>query len=139
MLLEARDERVCAMTAQRGDRIVPQHRAGGMGGGKSKHDLHGLVWLDSIVNGQIEADATLQAMAFAWGVKVRAVDPARVPVFYRHEHAWFVLEGVERREVSAVVALDMMLAAYGDRYLAWKATADESPRAALLVARGGRF
>jgi len=135
--LEARDGRVCVMTAVTGESLVPQHRAGGMGGRRNKHELPRLLWLDSVTNGLIESDPYWQAAAKAWGVKISLhADPELIPVFYRHLHAWFVLEGDSRREVSPVVALDMMLAFYGDAYLEWKATADGNDRARALYERG---
>lgn len=134
--LEARDGRVCVMTAATGERLVPQHRAGGMGGRRGKHTLPNLVWLDSIPNGLIESDADWQAVAKAWGVKISLhVDPSRVPVFMQHEFGWFVLEGDGRRPVPALVALDMMLDIYGDQYLTWKAVADSSERSLALWTR----
>lgn len=135
--LDERDRRVCVMTSAETERIVPQHRQGGMGGRKDKHRLVNLVWLDSIVNGLIESDAEWQAHALAWGVKVPGWvnDPARVPVFFASELAWFALEGDARREVLPLVALDMMLEVYGDDYLLWKAVADGTQRARALYVR----
>lgn len=135
--LEARDGRVCVLTAVTGETLSPQHRQGGAGGRKNKHRLANLLWLDSIVNGLIESDPDWQAIANAWGVKISLhADPERIPVYYRHEHAWCVLEGDERRRITAVEALDMMLAFYGDAYLKWKAIADGTDRAGLLYERG---
>jgi hypothetical protein len=138
--LERRDGRVCAMTATTGDRLVPQHRAGGMGGRKNKHELPRLLWLDSIVNGWIESDPIWQATAKAWGVKISLhADPTKVPVFFQHEHAWFVLEGDGRKFVTATVALDMMLDVYDeDAYFAWKSIADDTAQSRALNLRGGR-
>lgn len=137
--LDARDApygRVCVMTGTSSERIVPQHRAGGMGGRKGKHQLPNLLWMDSITNGLIETDADWQAVAKAWGVKISLhVEATLVPVFFRHEHAWFVLEGDTRREVPALVALDMMLDVYGDQYLTWKTVADSTGRALALWRR----
>ncbi|GGD33274.1 hypothetical protein GCM10010915_12080 [Microbacterium faecale] len=135
--LEDRDGRVCVMTAAAGETLSPQHRQGGAGGRRDKHRLANLLWLDSIANGLIESDPEWQAIAKAWGVKISLhADPELIPVFYRHLHAWFVLEGDERHEVSAAVALDMMLAFYGETYLMWKAIADGTDRAWALAARG---
>lgn len=135
--LEARDGRVCVMTGTTGDRLVPQHRAGGMGGRKNKHSLPRLLWLDSIANDLIESDPEWQALALAYGVKISLhVAPERVPVFFRHEHAWFVLEGDGRREVSTTVAQAMMLDVYGEeKYLLWKAIADGTDRGVALYRR----
>ncbi|KSU52870.1 hypothetical protein [Microbacterium enclense] len=138
--LSRRDGFVCVWTATEGDRLVPQHRQGGMGGRPDKHRTENLLWLDSLLNGGIEADADLAEIAKAYGIKVPiwVPDVAAVPVFFAHEHAWFLLEGDERREISAVEALDRMHQIYGDEYFAWKARADQSPRAALLALRGSR-
>ncbi len=136
--LDKRDGvRRCVMTGTEGDRIIPQHRQGGMGGRKDKHQPVNVVWLDSILNGLIEHDAGWQDTARAWGVKVPiwVRDVAAVPVYFRFEHAWFVLEGDGRRQITAVDALDRMLEAYGDDYLAWKAIADDSERSRALLNR----
>lgn len=132
--------RRCVMTGTEGDRIIPQHRQGGMGGRRDKHQPVNVLWLDSILNGLIEHDAGWQATAKAWGVKVPiwVRDVAAVPVFFRFEHAWFVLEGDGRREITAADALDRMLDVYGDDYLQWKVVADDSERSRVLLMRGGR-
>ena len=132
--------RRCVMTGTEGDRIIPQHRQGGMGGRPDKHRPVNVLWLDSLMNGHIESDAHWQATAKAWGVKVPlwVRDVAVVPVYFRFEHAWFLLEGDGRREISAVDALDRMLEVYGDDYLLWKAAADNTHRAHVLLSRGGR-
>lgn len=135
-LLTRRDGHVCAMTAQDTDRLVPQHRTGGMGGSPTKHRLANLIWLDSIYNGLIESDAELAAVASAWGVKVRLhARPENVPVFFQHEHAWFRLDGEIRIRISAIEAGEMMHDVYGDQYFAWKATADRTARAVVLGVR----
>ena len=142
--LDARDAddgtRRCVMTGTEGDRIIPQHRQGGMGGRRDKHQPVNVLWLDSILNGLIEHDAGWQATAKAWGVKVPiwVRDVAAVPVFFRFEHAWFVLEGDGRREITAADALERMLDVYGDDYLQWKVVADDSERSRVLLMRGGR-
>lgn len=128
--------RACVLTGSEGDRIVPQHRQGGMGGRKDKHAPARVLWIDSIFNGLIEHDPEWQAIAMATGVKLwSTVDPERVPVWFRREQTWFVLEGDGRREVSAPTALEMMLDVYGDRYLLWKAVADQTDRARALYLR----
>jgi hypothetical protein len=137
--LSRRDGFVCVWTATTGDRLVPQHRKGGAGGRPDKHRTENLLWLDSLLNGFIEAHAHLAEIAKAYGIKVPiwVADVAAVPVFFQHEHAWFLLEGDTRREITAVEALDRMHTVYGDEYFQWKARADESPQAALLALRGG--
>lgn len=82
--LEHRDGRRSAWTGNESDTLVPQHRQGGMGGRRSKHRLSNVVWLESDVNGAIEADPTLQAEAVRRGIKIGGhADPSTVPV----EHA----------------------------------------------------
>jgi hypothetical protein len=132
--------RACVLTGVQTDRIVPQHRQGGMGGRKDKHRLPNLLWLDSLLNGFIESDAEWAAIAKAYGVKVPiwVKDVSTVPVFYAAELTWFVLEGDGRREVTPAQALDMMLEVYGDDYLLSKAVADGTDRARALYLRSVR-
>lgn len=140
LAIERRDGvRRCVMTGTEGDRIVPQHRQGGMGGRADKHRPCNVVWLDSLVNGHVEADAEWQAIAKAWGVKVPiwVADVTAVPVYFRFEHAWFLLEGESRRLITPIDALDRMLAVYGDDYLLWKGIADDTDRSRALFLRGG--
>lgn len=134
---DAQRDRECVMTGTQGERLVPQHRQGGMGGRKNKHQLVNLVWLDSILNGLLESDADWAAIATAWGVKVPVwvKDVSAVPVFYRYEHSWFVLEGDTRRMIHARDAMTMMLDVYGDEYFKWKAVADATDRALALFLR----
>lgn len=125
--------RRCVLTGVESDRVVPQHRQGGMGGRPDKHRPENVLWCDSILNGLIESDATWQDIAKAWGVKVPiwVRDVTAVPVFFRHEHAWFAITREGRREIPALEALDMMLAVYGDDYFTWKIAADSTDRALL--------
>lgn len=82
--LEQRDGRRSAWTGNESDTLVPQHRQGGMGGRKSKHRLSNVVWLESDINGLIEADPAMQAEAVRRGIKISGHDdPEDVPV----EHA----------------------------------------------------
>jgi len=135
--LSNRDGFVCVWTATQGDRLIPQHRQGGMGGRPDKHRTENLLWLDSILNGLIEADASLAEIAKVYGIKVPiwVKDVAAVPVFFAHEQRWFILEGDTRREITAADALDRMHAIYGDEYFQWKARADRSPHAAIYAMR----
>lgn len=137
--LDRRDgARRCVMTGEETDRVVPQHRQGGMGGRPDKHRPENVLWLDSIINGLIESDAEWAGAAKAHGVKVPlwVKDVSLVPVFFTHEHAWFRLNGNEREQVSAVTALDMMLDVYPEsEYLEWKALADDTDRARALRGR----
>ena len=81
--VDARDGRVCAWHGHSCDpeTLSPQHRAGGMGGSRTKHRLSNVVWLDSITNGLIESDPELAREARARGIKIsQHSDPSRVPV-----------------------------------------------------------
>lgn len=119
-LLDTRDGHVCVVHGYDTGRLVPQHRAGGMGGGKSKHRPENVLWLDSLSNGFIESDSEQQRMAMARGIKVsKFVDPARVPVFYAHEWSWFRLVRDDREPVTGPEAMEMMHAVYGDSYVGW--------------------
>lgn len=85
--LDARDGRVCAWHGESSEcdpeTLVPQHRQGGMGGRKGKHRLSNLVWLDSLTNGLIEADAGLQAEAVRRGIKISGFDePSHAPIHH---------------------------------------------------------
>lgn len=82
--LDRRDGHVCAWYGTDTGRLVPQHRQGGAGGRRDKHRLSNVVWLDSILNGLIEADAAYQAEARRRGIKISLhADPEQEPI----EHA----------------------------------------------------
>ncbi|MDQ7877343.1 hypothetical protein Q9R08_05065 [Microbacterium sp. QXD-8] len=82
-MLDKRDGHRCAWTGEESDRLVPQHRAGGMGGSPSKHRASNVVWLDSIRNGLIESDPELQAEALRRGIKVsKFADTTEVPILH---------------------------------------------------------
>ena len=143
LALDRRDAargRACVLSGAQNDRIVPQHRQGGMGGRTHKHRLVNLLWIDSILNGLIETDADWAKLATARGVKVPlwVDEPARVPVYFANEHRWYTLHGEQRQEITPAAALDIMLDVYGDLYLEWKAMADDTPRARALFARAAR-
>lgn len=81
--LEKRDGHRSAWTGEDVPELVPQHRAGGMGGGKSKHRLSNVVWLESSLNGLIESDPYYQAEAKRRGIKIsQHDDPSAVPVIH---------------------------------------------------------
>ena len=141
LALDRRDAlrgRACVMSGSQSDRIVPQHRQGGMGGRKNKHRLTNVLWLDSILNGWIESDAGWAAQAQAWGVKVPVWvdDERRVPVYFANEGRWYRLCGESRDEITAATAIDMMIDVYGEaEYFRLKALADDTARARLLSTR----
>lgn len=95
--LEARDGRECAWHGVDGcdpDTLVPQHRQGGMGGSKRKHRLSNLVWLCSLMNGEIESDADLAEEARRRGIKVsQHTDPVLVPVEFPSGRFWLTDDG----------------------------------------------
>jgi hypothetical protein len=73
--LDERDGHVSAWSGieyQKGDDdpLVPQHRQGGMGGGKRKHRLSNVVWLESWRNQAIEDDADAAQEARDRGIKI---------------------------------------------------------------------
>lgn len=81
--LDARDGHRCAWTGRESDTLVPQHRQGGMGGRRGKHRLSNVVWLDSIINGRIEAEPDWQLEAARRGIKISLHDdPEDVPVLH---------------------------------------------------------
>lgn len=135
--LSERDGFVCVWTATTGDRLIPQHRQGGMGGRPDKHRTENLLWLDSILNGRIEAESALADIAKALGIKVPiwVKDVSAVPVFFAHENRWFAFEGDGRRVITAVDAVDRMHTVYGDEYFQWKARADATPHAGIYAMR----
>lgn len=135
--LTARDGHHCIWTATETERLVPQHRQGGMGGRRDKHALPRMVWLDSIVNGLIESDPVMQTIAKAWGIKISIhANAEQLPVFRPHMHAWFLLQGDGRVEITSLEALDRMHGFYGDEFFAWKTIADRNPYAGILALRG---
>lgn len=92
--LDERDGHVCAWLGYDTGRLVPQHRAGGMGGAKSKHRIENLVWLDSGINGLIESDAGWAAEARARGIKISIHDDPRLrPVTMLGSEWWLTADG----------------------------------------------
>jgi hypothetical protein len=138
-LLTDRDGRSCIMTGTETERLVPQHRQGGMGGRANKHRLPNVLWLDSILNGLITSDAKLQKLAKVWGVAVSLhADVEEVPVFRPHMRQWFLLRGDHRYPITPLEALDRMHAVYGDDYFTWKTEVEQPPGALVLAMRGAR-
>jgi len=87
--LDERDGHVSAWTGNEytpgpDDVLVPQHRQGGMGGRRGKHRLSNVVWLESLINGEITANPEMQAEAKRRGIAISLHDePSHVPI----EHA----------------------------------------------------
>jgi len=90
-----------------------------MGGSKQRPGATDGLTLCGPCNEACEASMQQLALAYGWKAK-RWTDPTKVPVYYPHEFAWFRLEGVTRHLITAVVALDMMHAVYGDEYFQWR-------------------
>lgn len=124
-IVDARDPRTCTLTGYRGPRVVPQHRRGGAGWHPDKHRAANIVWLDSLINGRIEAEPHLQLQAKVYGIKVPFwADPEMVPVWYSTESAWFALKGDERIPLTTDDAHGMMHATYGPDWTGWLATVE---------------
>lgn len=65
------------------DVLVPQHRQGGMGGGKGKQRLSNLVWLESELNGLIEDNAAYATEARGRGIKISIhANPQHEPIIH---------------------------------------------------------
>ncbi|WP_102191522.1 hypothetical protein [Microbacterium aurantiacum] len=103
------------------DALTFQHRRRvGMGGSKNvPAPVDGLTLCATCNNG---CEHAMQDLALARGWKVRAwvTSPERVPVFFRKDHAWFRLEGLNRIRISYAVAMEMGCAVYGDEWMRWQ-------------------
>jgi len=98
--LEARDGHECVWHGETcgTDTLVPQHRQGGMGGRRNKHRLSNLLWLCSLTNGLIEADAELAEEARRRGIKISLhADPCVIPVEYSDGEVWWLDDAGGRR------------------------------------------
>lgn len=101
------------------DALTFQHRrAVGMGGSKVRPGAADGVTACLTCNGEFERSMIVLALAYGWKAE-KWTNPTEVPVYYPHEFQWHRLDGVTRRPVSGVVALDMMHAVYGDKYMHW--------------------
>lgn len=103
------------------DPLEWNHRAAvGMGGSQRRPGAVEGVVLCRVCNQGIESDAGLMLRALAHGIKIRKwANPELVPLYVAHEFQWFALEGVKRRPIPGVVAVDAMHAVYGDQFLDW--------------------
>lgn len=90
-LLRALDERDGHRSAWTGveypkgdtDILVPQHRQGGMGGGRSKHRLSNLVWVESEKNDSMESNPRVAAEARRRGIKISIhANPQHEPIIH---------------------------------------------------------
>lgn len=127
-MMDARDGHVCVLQGRDTGRLVPQHRAGGMGGRAGKHRASNVVWLDSLDNGAIEANGHLANVARVRGIKIsQHADPERIPVYFAREAAWFRLaDDGAREQITSLAALDLMHDFYGDAYFDMQAAASRS-------------
>lgn len=87
--------------------LVPQHRYGGMGGGKAKHRPSNVISFNSMVNGELESNYTVARIAREKGWKIEAwQDPAETPVFHALR-GWVILDdnyGIRPATVAEVQA-----------------------------------
>lgn len=132
--VKIRDQFACILCHTTDGLQFNHRRATGMGGSKIRPELNDGNLLCGPCNELIEQDAGWMVVALAYGLKVKkwVTDPGRVPLFYPHEHQWYRLAGIHREPIGSLVALDSMHAVYGDEYLRWKATADDTDRARLM-------
>lgn len=113
-----RDGNRCVTCGEPSGLSFQHRRASGMGGSSIRPGAADGVTACLPHNERYEGD--LQATALAYGWKVRKwANPTLVPLYVAHEWRWYRLEGTERIEITAVVALDMMHAVYGDEYMRW--------------------
>lgn len=126
-LLDARDERVCVLTGYQGPRIVPQHRQTGAGGRRDKHRTANTLWIDSLPNGIITADAGAQLIAKVYGITVPFwADVEAVPVRFS-DACWYRLHGDEKTAINVGEAHELMHATYGSDWFEWLARIEGSP------------
>lgn len=115
-----RDGARCAACSAASGLSFQHRRAVGMGGSRIRPGAADGLTLCGVCNE--ECEHSMQTLALAHGWKVRKwADPTKVPVYFPHEWQWYRLEGTDRHPITAVVALDMMHAVYGDEYFTWRA------------------
>jgi len=114
-----RDGHRCA-ACHAADGLTFQHRrAVGMGGTRNRPAPTDGLTLCGPCNEACEHSMQTLALAFGWKVR-RWADPVMVPCYYPHEFQWFRFEGTRRFPITAVLALDLMHAVYGDTYFQWR-------------------
>ena len=110
----ARDLQMCVLCGATEDIQFQHRRAVGAGGSTTTPPPVDGCSLCSHCNWIIEQDAHWQAVALAYGIKARRFTvPEHVPVYYPGEFQWYRLEGTKRVRITAVVAHELMTAAYG--------------------------
>lgn len=113
-----RDDHRC-VSCNTSEGLTFQHRRRvGMGGSKIRPGVVDGLTLCLTCNQAAEADLQTVALVNGWKVRSWASDE-HVPVYYPHLFQWFRLDGVTRKPIPGVVALDMMCAVYGDQYTTW--------------------
>lgn len=99
-----RDE-TCYATGTRSELLIPQHRAGGMGGNRPQNPA-AIIVLRSDVNNLIETDPQWQSRAYYRGWKLRqGEDPLESPVWHvlwgwRMLRDDFTMRPATREEIS---------------------------------------
>lgn len=118
--LRVRDGGRCVACGAVANLTFQHRRAVGMGGSMQRPaPVDGLL-LCLLCNEACEHSMQTLALAYGWKVR-RWADPTKVPVYYPHEFAWYVLAGKTRVRTTSVVALDLMYSVYGDEYFRWRA------------------
>lgn len=86
-----RDVACFATGAANSDRLIPQHRLGGMGGNR-RETPSAILTFDSIMNVAIETDPWWQRQAYRYGWKLQnGDDPLTSPVWHR-TRGWLMLD-----------------------------------------------
>jgi hypothetical protein len=90
----------------REDTFVPQHRAGrGMGGSKNLDRPANIIVLCSDMNGRIESDPKLAAVAREYGWKLsRWETPEEVPFFDLATGTWNLIDNIYNRVITTTKA-----------------------------------
>lgn len=117
--VQRRDGGVCVVCHTTHELTFQHRRAVGMGGSKFRPGAADGLTACLTHNQAFEADLQSLAKAYGWKAE-RWTDPTQIPVYYPHEFQWFRFEGEERFPIVSAVALDLMHAAYGDRYFLWR-------------------
>lgn len=113
---------VCVAGVGERGRLEFQHRqAVGMGGSRRRPGVVDGLAACPVHNARFESDLQVAALVCGWKVQRWVDDVAVVPVFYREDGVWAVLDADGGRGiVSARRALTLMRAVYGaETYAGW--------------------